>query len=265
MLTAIFSLNFLGMIALPILLAFYFTRKFKLAWSLVLAGALTFIAAQVFHIPFLRALTNLFNDSGFSASSETLRTVITAVVLGLAAGVFEETARFILFKFRLKDVKTWNEGVLVGVGHGGVGSMLLGIFGALTLINMVIMRNGDLSNFNIPADEIDITRQQIESFWATPAYIAILELVERVFAMCLHLTLSVMVLYSVVYQKPVWFWAALLWHAFWDASAVYLRSIVGALAVEGVVGALAVISLWILFTMRTWFVEVEPAQAVIEA
>ena len=265
MLTTIFSINFLGMVALPILLAFYFTQKFKLAWSLVLAGALTFIAAQVFHIPFLQALTTLFNDSGFSASSETLRTIITAVVLGLAAGVFEETARFILFKFRLKDVKTWNEGVLVGVGHGGVEAMLLGILGALTLINMVIMRNGDLSNFNIPADQIDLARQQIESFWATPAYMAILGLVERIFAICLHLSLSVMVLYSVVYKKPIWFWAALLWHAFVDALAVYLLPIVGALAVEGVVGALAIISLWILFTMRPWFVEVEPAQTVIEA
>jgi len=262
-LTVIFSINFLGMIVLPILLAVYFTRKFDLSWSLVFAGALTFILAQVLHIPFLSGLTVLFNNMDISASPE-LRTIITAVVLGLAAGLFEETARWILFKFRLKNVKTWSEGLLVGVGHGGVEALIVGVLGALTFINMIILRNANLANFGIPADQLDLAAQQVDAFWATPAYMAIMGLVERVFAICLHLTLSVMVLYSIVYRKPVWFWAALLWHTFVDAIAVYLLPIVGALALEGIVGILAIISLWVLFTMRNRFVEIEPAQPVIE-
>jgi uncharacterized membrane protein YhfC len=73
-----------------------------------------------------------------------------------------------------------------------------------------------------------------------------------------------MVLYSVAYKKPVWFWLALLWHALVDASAVYLLPIVGAVALEGIVGVFAIISLWIVFTMRPWFVENEPANKVAE-
>lgn len=265
MLIVIFSVNFLGMIALPILLAFYLTRKFKLGWNLVFAGTLTFIAAQVLHIPFLSGLTALFNSEGFPNPPESMRAIITAVMLGLAAGIFEETARWILFKFRLKNVKSWSEGVLVGAGHGGVEALIIGALGLLTFINMIAMRNADPANFNIPAEQLDLVKQQVAAFWSTPTYMAIMGLVERVFAICLHLALSVMVLYSVVNKKPVWFWAALLWHAFVDAIAVYLLPIVGALAVEGALGVLAIISLWILFMMKTWFVETDPTSTVIEA
>lgn len=265
MLTVLFAINFLGMIALPIFLAAYLIRKFRFDWGLVWAGALTFIAAQILHIPALWGLTALFNNIGVSVSSDTVKTMINAIVLGLAAGIFEETARYILFKFRLRKVKTWNEGVLVGVGHGGVEAVAIGVFGLITFISMIMMRNGDLTAMGIPADQIEATMQGVNEFWSTPAYLAILGLVERIFTMCLHIALSAMVLYSVVYKKPVWFWGALLWHAFVDAWAVLLLPVVGALAIEGIIGVFAIASLFILFKLKTMFVDEESAPAVIEA
>ena len=62
MLTAAYSLNVLGMIVLPIVLAFYVTRKFSLPWKLIFAGGLTFIVSQVFHIPVLYGLTAMFTS-----------------------------------------------------------------------------------------------------------------------------------------------------------------------------------------------------------
>ena len=56
------SIGVLGMIILPVLLGFWLTRRFKLSWKLFLAGALTFIASQVLHIPFLYGLTALFTN-----------------------------------------------------------------------------------------------------------------------------------------------------------------------------------------------------------
>ena len=62
MLIAAYLLSVAGMVLLPFLLAFYLVRKFQLSWKLVLAGALTFIASQVLHIPILYALTALFRN-----------------------------------------------------------------------------------------------------------------------------------------------------------------------------------------------------------
>ena len=255
----------LGMILLPILLGFWLTRKFKLSWKLFFAGALTFIVSQVFHIPFLAWLTAMFNNGTLPTPPAVWNTIFNAVLLGLLAGLFEETARYILFKFFLKNARTWNEGVLVGAGHGGVEALILGVLGVFTVINMVVMRNVDLSTLGIPADQLTLAKQQVDAFWASPAYMGLLGLAERVFAICLHISLSVMVLYSVAYKKPLWFWLAMLWHALVDAAAVYLLPIIGAVGVEGVVAVMALVSLAILLGLRSKFVPLNQPQVTDEA
>ena len=242
------------MIILPIVLAFYLTRKFKLSWKLVLGGALTFIASQVLHIPLVFGLTALFKNGVLSIPA-AWTALFNAIVLGLLAGIFEETARWVLYKFILKGAKTWNEGVLVGVGHGGVEAVILGGLALVSIVSMIAMRNADLSGFGIPTDQLELAKKQVAEFWSAPVYMAFLGLVERVFAVCLHLSLSVMVLYSVVYRKPIWFWIALLWHALVDGLAVCLLPKMGALGIEAVLGVCAVISLGILFGMRPLFVQ----------
>src|SRR5215208_602350 len=106
MLAAAYIISFLGMIILPILLWIYFRRKFALSWKLVLAGALTFIASQVLHIPLVFGMNSLL---------QTLPLLANAIILGLLAGLFEETARYILFKFILRNTRSWKEGILVGL------------------------------------------------------------------------------------------------------------------------------------------------------
>ena len=255
MLIAAYLLSVSGMIILPIVLAFYLTRKFNLSWKLVLAGALTFIASQVLHIPIVYGLTAFLRSASAPIIPEAWRTLFNAILLGLLAGIFEETARWILFKSSMKNVKTWAEGVLVGVGHGGVEAVLLGLLALTSIASMIAMRNADLAKLGIPAAQIELTKQQLAAFWSTPVYMAFLGLIERVSAVSLHLSLSVMVLYSVAYKKPVWFWIALLWHALVDGLTVYLLPSVGALGVEGVVGVCAIVSLVILFRMKLLFVQ----------
>jgi uncharacterized membrane protein YhfC len=245
MLTTMYVISFLGMIFLPIIAWIYFSRNFKLSWKLVLAGGLTFIVSQILHIPLVAVLGPFFAKS-------TLW--INAIVLGLLAGVFEETARYILYKFILKNSRTWKEGVFVGLGHGGTEALIIGVLAAVAFVTMVSLRALDLSTVpGIPADQVELATQQVAAYWSTPPYLAIMGFLERIFAMCLHVGLSVMVLYAIAYKKPVWFWMALLWHALVDAVAVYMIQKVGVLAVEGIVAIFAMVSLWIVFILRPMF------------
>lgn len=248
MLTAAYIVSFLGMILLPIILWIIFTRKYSLSWKLVLAGGLTFIASQILHIPLVVGLNKFLQNSSLLA---------TAIILGLLAGVFEETARYILFKFILKKSRSWKEGVLVGLGHGGTEAILIGISVALTLVNMIAYRSIDLSTVpSIPPDQLELAKQQVDAFWSTQPYMALLGFFERVFALCLHVSLSLMVLYGLAKKQAVWFWLALLWHAFVDAAAVYAVQSVGALQTEGLIAIFAAISVWIVFRMRSKFEQV---------
>lgn len=264
MLIAAYLLSVSGMIILPFVLAFYLVRKFKLSWKLVLAGAVTFIASQVLHIPVLYALTALFKNGTLPSIPPTWTLLFNAVLLGLLAGIFEETARWVLYKFILKDAKTWKEGVLVGMGHGGVEAVLLGFVALASVVSMIAMRNADPSTLGIPADQMALAQQQITAFWSAPVYMAFLGLIERIFAVSLHLSLSVMVLYSVAYKRPIWFWIAVLWHAIVDGLSVYLMPTLGALGIEAVVGICAVISLVIMFGMRPLFTQSQAGDVPVE-
>ena len=251
MLAVTYAINFLGMILLPILLGIYLSRRFKLSWRLFLAGALTFIAAQVIHLPVLTGLTILFNTGVLPAPAEAWTRLFNAVVLGLLAGIFEETARYILFKFVLKKTRTWNEGLMVGTGHGGIEAILLGLAVAVTYFTMLSMKNADLAALPaIPADQLPLLQQQVSEYWSAPLYMSLLGFVERIFAMAMQITLSVMVLRSVTLEQPLWFWLAILWHALVNGTATYLLPTLGMAGVEIVIAGFAFVSLIILFTMR---------------
>src|SRR5512139_706651 len=254
MLTAAYLLNVLGMIVLPILLAFYVTRKFSLPWKLIFAGGLTFIVSQIFHIPFLYGLTAMFTAGVLPAIPAAWTTLFNAILLGLLAGIFEETARWILFKFILKNAKTWEQGIVVGTGYGGTEALILGILAFVQVGGMIAMRNADLAA-RVPPEQLELAKQQLAAFWSAPMYMAFMGLIERIFAICLQISLTIMVLYSVVYRQPIWFWIALFWHAFVDALTVYLMPTIGVLGVEAVIGVCAIISLVILFRLRPRFVQ----------
>jgi len=250
MLETMFVINFAGMILLPILAGFYLARKFKLSWKLFVAGGLTFIASQVLHVPLVLSLTSTFQSWGMIAY---------ALVLGLLAGLFEETARYILFKFILKKNRTWNESVYIGLGHGGTEAIIFGVLAALAFINMLAYRYVDLSTVpSIPPEQLELAKQQVNAYWATPSYLAILGVVERIFAICLHVSLSVMVMYGLVSRKLIWFWLAVTWHMVVDAVAVYVGQNISIIALEGIMGVFALISLGFVFWIKPKFADINP-------
>ncbi|MBP8047400.1 MAG: YhfC family intramembrane metalloprotease, partial [Anaerolineales bacterium] len=137
-------IGYTGMILLPLIAGFFIAKKFKLGFKdfrkLFTAGALTFIASQVLHIPVVYGLTALFSNGILPSPDKSITLIFNAVVLGLLAGIFEETARYILFKAIRKSTDTWNNGIVIGLGHGGIEAILLGIISISTMAQMIAMR-----------------------------------------------------------------------------------------------------------------------------
>lgn len=258
MLTVTYTLNALLMIGLPIALGVFVTRRFKTPWSLWLWGALAFIVSQGIRLPLLYGLTALLQ--GRDLMSREAAAVFNIVFLSLTAGLFEESARWLGYRFVIRGARRWEQAVTYGAGHGGIEAIIFGGLAGLTVVNMVVLRTMDLSALPLPAAQQAQTAAAVAAFWAAPWYETVLGAVERVFALTLHVTLSVMVLQCFVRRNWLWLVAAIVWHGLANIVGVGLAQSVGPLAAEGGLAVVAMISLAILFALRR-----TPAAPVVEA
>lgn len=104
---------------------------------------------------------------------------------------------------------------MVGLGHGGTEALIFGVLAAVGFATMLAYRSIDLSMVpSISAEQLELARQQVAAYWSAPMYMAILGFVERIFAMCLHVSLSVMVLYALVYMNG-WCCSGTRWWMWW--------------------------------------------------
>ena len=243
-----YALNSLLMIAVPISLAIFLTRRWKLGWCIWWIGLATFILSQVGHIPFNWGAGALLNRSDIVYWPPLAQQVFNAAFLGLSAGVFEEGARYLVLRFWAKEARSWRNGVLFGAGHGGAEAIILGILVLVTYIAGLVLRSTDLSAL-VPTSQMELAQQQITAYWSVPWYDSLLGALERVFAIALHLALSVMVMQVFIQKKIRWLFLAILYHAVVDGAAVFLLPSIGIYWTEVLVGAFAILSMVIVFCL----------------
>lgn len=242
-------LNGALMVAMPLALAYFLTRKFKLGWRLWWIGAATFIISQVGHLPFNAGLNWLLQQPGFPKPPENWQLIFTAVVYGLSAGLWEELANYFVLRGWAREARSWRTGLLFGAGHGGIEAIILGGLVFLTFANMVILRQADLSTI-VPAEQLELAQAQMAQYWSLPWYASLVGALERIFAMVFHLSAALLVVQTFVRRQWFWVWLAVLWHALLDGIAVFAAGTWGVYAAEGALAGTALISLAIIFALR---------------
>jgi uncharacterized membrane protein YhfC len=265
MLEMMFIIAIIIEIGFPIALAFFLIRKMKSSWVVVAVGAMAFVVSQFIHFPILQGLQPAWTSEQFLAMPEMVQNLIYAITLGFLAGICEEPMRWLSFQLLHEKGDNVQTGVLLGVGHGGVESIVL--VGLTVLSNFVVMvglQNGWISE--IPG----VTPDMVTGFFSIPWHLPLAGAVERLSAVGLHIGLSVMVWQSVKRRNLLWFLAAILVHALFDAASVMLVIMgVGTWAIEAVVFSVAlVIVLWTIKTIkREWAIQMEnePTPAEIAA
>ncbi len=85
-------------------------------------GVASFAASQLLlRIPLLGELQNAVWFNMFAMTQPLL----CGVLVAFSAGLFEETGRFVALKLINRDLLTWENGVIFGLGHGGVEAFCL--------------------------------------------------------------------------------------------------------------------------------------------
>jgi uncharacterized membrane protein YhfC len=243
------------MLALPVGLAAYFNSRYKSKWSLWWMGGSIFILAQVGHIPFNYFISVLLNNTDMIFWPKNYQALFNALFLGFSAGIWEEGARYVAFRWWFKRARSWINSIHLGIGHGGFESIILGLLVLFTFIQMVALKDVDISTVVSP----DNLSSAITAYWATPWYDSILGPIERILTFPIQIALSVLVMQVFIQNKRKWVWLAILFHTVIDASVVLFVTFWNIYVTEVVVAIFSVASIFIILAFKNPDTEKEAA------
>lgn len=241
------------MFVFPILLGWWLRRRYGIGWGIFGAGALTFVASQVVHLPLNWALGLLGGGRGVALWP----LVPMALVAGLSAGICEEGARWLALRFFVKRARGWSAALQFGAGHGGIEAILLGALVAVNFLAMLLLPTLGLERLGLPAEAAEQVQAAATAYWQSPWYLPVLSGLERVAAITVQVAMAVLVMRAVVRRQPAYLVAAIAAHAAVDAAAVLGMAKVGPVWTEVIVWALALLAFWLILRLK----EMPPAPA----
>lgn len=167
---------------------------------------------------------------------------------GFAAGIFEETGRFAAMKWLKKKDDRDETAIVYGAGHGGI-EVILSLVPTMAayFVFAILVNAGQMEQITGSMDEASKA-----AFLATFTQIAqsnplmnLLGLVERLSAVVLHISLSVLV-WKAVKGAFRWYPIAIVLHAVFDIAAVLLsRSGMNVVLLEAVLLVMSLCAAWL--------------------
>lgn len=236
-------------VGLPVVAFLFWQRRSGAKWYSVLIGAGTFILfamilEQLLHTIVLRTVGTAITDHIW----------LYALYGGLAAGVFEETGRFVAMKLCMKKILNKENAIMYGIGHGGIEAILiLGLSMLSNILTSIMINSGQLVTVLGTLDETARAAMlsQLSALWMTAPVLFFMGGIERISAFFLQIALSYLVYLAVKGKKPGFFLLAIGIHFLVDGGAVLLSQALPVLVVE----ALLIVFVGLLWgvIMKLWW------------
>ena len=241
------------MVAIPVVFFLFWRIRHredtKLGW--LLAGALGFIiSARVLELGLHYFCILADNPVSRFINGNAVAFVLYGTA---AAGIFEECGRHIVIKHILKKDRTRENAVLYGIGHGGIEILAVLLPSMITYLAVaVLFSSGDraeaLRALNITEETAAAALPAVRAAASFDWGMAAMNVLERVFAMLLHIGLTVIVWYGVTAEKRwplplaiglhmlmdtfpalyqrglVPLWSVEVWGAFWTAAVLLIAA-----------------------------------------
>ena len=259
-----FVASLLVQVGYPLGVTLCYRRRTHTPWQLFLYGAGVFAAFQLFTWLPLSAYLDAVVGSTLTTEGGAF---VWLLALALATSLVEEFGRWLgyrhLFPRGLHRL-TWRSGVMYGLGHGSLETMLL--FAGLTFISflayLVLGRldlNGLVRTMGPEATSSlrDALQAIVDMSWDQPLVVAL----ERVLALPHQVAWALLVMESVVYREKRWFAFAVLYHSSVAVIVPGLARLFGFGVAEATNAILALLSLWIIVRLRAVSVEGEESAA----
>lgn len=237
----------------PLVLAFLVWRRYQVSWRYFAYGVGIFVIFQLMtRIPMVQLAQALV---GPQIRSSTLLTAIWLVLLSFTAGLFEEFGRYVGYRWIMpKDPKTWKVGVMYGIGHGGIESIVLVGLTQLTLLAILIFY--PLIADYLPQELRGPLTQQTALLVGSPAWLPLLAAWERFWTVLFHVAMSLVVLQVFRRGSIGWLWLAIGLHTLTNVVVVAVPTLLSIpqqtaqLLAEGLAGVVGLLSVWAIWRFK---------------
>ena len=208
----------------PITLFVFFRRRTNLSFRNVAVGAGVFVLFALVLEQLVHAYVLRINPA--SSAWFHLHPVGFAAYGAIAAGLFEETGRYLGLRFAVKSTGNPGTALAYGLGHGGAESIIIGGFGIAAGLFFALLVNAGRLDPTLAA--LHLPPPAVAKLHASLAHLTLgLSLVggaERLLALAIQIALSFIV-WNAVTTRRVWLVSvAIALHAFTDMGAALLQA-----------------------------------------
>ena len=232
----------------PLALGWWLRRRLPVSWRTWGWGALTFVVSQLARFLFLYVLGNLLTTLVRIPADSTTVFWINLLVLSLTAGIFEETARWLMLQRFATAARGWGNAVMFGAGHGGIEAILL--VGGSTIWGIVLLQLGDsLMAQTQSVQERVAIGAQLDALYALQWGDSVLAIWERAAAVTFHIGAAVLVMQTVLTGRRIWWVIAVAGHVLFNATVIAALQVAGPIWAElvGTLFALAAVYMIVRF------------------
>ena len=228
----------------PVVAAVWVRRATGAPWLALGWGVLTFTVSQiVLRLPWQIALGVWLKDDLQRSPSLLFAWVAFSAV---TAALFEETGRYVAFRRFFTKEHSFRAGLMFGVGHGGIESILL--------VGLTIAGNAAIyfllgHDVSLPLTE-DVRATIVRQLAPLTPGLALMGGVERLSSLCVHVAATLMVLRAVTTKELRWYGAALAYHALGNLAGVETAQHFGPFLAEAVIAAFAALGIAFVLSER---------------
>ncbi len=192
-------------IAFPIGVGFWLNKKFHIPWRVLSYGVMGYLIMQSVVSLILSGISALVAN-GTLALSETGLTTLQLILNIALAAVLGVVVRWAIVKFFPEKLETLEAAFGIGVGYGGAESvMLVGLPLLVTFVTMLTHLDYQSASAGLEADMVS----QLEALWGVSPLVPLAGSLERLAALVMHLTVTVLVFRYFLLTKKVYLLAAM--------------------------------------------------------
>ena len=248
-----FIIALLLQVGYPLAVTLYYRRRTHARWQLFVYGAMVFAIFQLFTWLPLSVYLDAVVEPLLTSE---LQAFVWLLAMALTTSLIEELGRWWGYRYlfaRDSFAWTWRNGVMYGLGHGSLETVLL--IAGLTFVSFLaylVLGQADLSALaqSTGAESSLAFRDALQAIadasWVQPLIVTL----ERILALPHQIAWALLVMQSLVYRQKRWFGFAVLYHSSVAVIVPGLARLFGFLVAEGVNFGLALLSVWVVLRLR---------------